>query len=159
MKKLAFLILLFILTNFLTQPAIGVTASMDTPEYKAFWDSLQPNINRHLRRPYIWGASGLKSFDCSGFVWRVMYDSGVLIKRTTARKFYLSLPAVEQDQKYRPGNIVFFDDLKHCGIVSDGQKFYHARSSKGTTLDSFDHYWSPKVTGFRAIPVPNISRQ
>ena len=88
----------------------------------------------------------------------MMKDSGVLVKRTTARKFYLSLPAVEQDQEYRPGNIVFFDDLKHCGIVSNEQKFYHAGSSTGTTIDSFDPYWRHKVIGFRAIPVPGISR-
>jgi len=158
MKKLAFLILLCALIHCLAKPAVSETTGMDAPEFKAFWDRFRTTIERHLRRPYVWGSSGLKSFDCSGFVWRVMKDSGVLIKRTTARKFYLSLPAVEQDQEYRPGNIVFFDDLKHCGIVSNEQKFYHAGSSTGTTIDSFDPYWRHKVIGFRAIPVPDISR-
>ena len=158
MKKLAFLILLCALIHFLAKPAVSETTGMDAPEFKAFWDRLRTTIELHLHRPYVWGSSGLKSFDCSGFVWRVLNDSGVLIKRTTARKFYLSLPAVEQDREYRPGNVVFFDDLKHCGIVSNKQKFYHARSSTGTTLDSFDTYWRQKVIGFRAIPVPDISR-
>ena len=141
MKKLAFLILLCMFIHCLAGPAVSETIGIDAPEYRVFWDRLRTTIERHLHRPYVWGSSGLKNFDCSGFIWCVMKDSGVLIKRTTARKFYLSLPAVEQDQDYRPGNIVFFDDLKHCGIVSNEQKFYHARSSTGTTIDSFDPYW------------------
>lgn len=157
MKKLAFLILLCSLI-LLAKPAVSETVDMDAPEYGIFWDRLRTTIERHLHRPYVWGSSGLKSFDCSGFIWRVMHESGVLIKRTTARKFYMVLPAVEKNQKHKPGNIVFFDNLKHCGIVSDGQQFYHARSSVGTTLDSFDHYWSQKVTGFRAIPLPDVSQ-
>jgi len=158
MKKPAFLILFCAFIFFLARPAVSVTTGMNSPEFKTFWDRFRTNIESHLHRPYVWGASGLKSFDCSGFIWRAMNESGVLIKRTTARKFYFSLPAVEQDREYRPGNIVFFDDIKHCGIVSNGQIFYHARSSKGTTLDRFDPYWRPKVIGFRAIPVPDSSR-
>lgn len=158
MKKLIFLILLFAFIHFMANPAISETTGKDAPEFTAFWDRFRTAIERHLHRPYVWGSSGLKSFDCSGFIWRVMKDSGVLIKRTTARKFYMSLPAVEQDRDYRPGNIVFFDDLKHCGIVSNEQKFYHAGSSTGTTIDSFDPYWRHKVIGFRAIPLPYISR-
>ena len=158
MKKLASLFLLFAFIHFMANPAISETTGKDAPEFTAFWDRLRTTIERYLDRPYVWGASGLKSFDCSGFVWRVLNDSGVPIKRTTARKFYMSLPDVEQNQEYRPGNIVFFDNLKHCGIVSNKRKFYHARSSMGTTLDSFDSYWNQKVFGFRAIPVPDISR-
>lgn len=158
MKKLAFLILLPAFIHFMACPAISETASKDAPGYTAFWDRLRTTIESHLHRPYVWGASGLKSFDCSGFVWRVLNESGVPIKRTSARKFYMSLPAVEQNQQYRPGDIVFFDNLKHCGIVSNEQKFYHARSSMGTTLDSFDSYWNRKVFGFRAIPIPDMTR-
>jgi cell wall-associated NlpC family hydrolase len=154
MKKLSFLILLCVLILSFAKPAVSETTGTSAPELKAFWDRVRTTIERHLHRPYVWGSSGIKSFDCSGFVWRVLNDCGVLIKRTTARKFYLSLPAVEQDREYRSGNVVFFDDLKHCGIVSNEQTFYHAGSSSGTTLDRFDPYWRQKVSGFRAIPVP-----
>lgn len=159
MKRLAFLILICSFFQCLAMPSLFAANGKEAPEYISFWDRLRPTIESHLRRPYVWGSSGLKSFDCSGFVWRVLNDSGVPIKRTTARKFYMSLPAVEQNQEYRPGNIVFFDDLKHCGIVLNERKFYHARSSIGTTLDSFDSYWDQKVFGFRAIPVPDVSRK
>ncbi len=116
------------------------------------WDNVKAVVERHLGRPYVWGATGLKSFDCSGFVWRVMADNGSLIKRTTARKLYMSLPRVPGNERFRPGNIVFFDNLKHCGIVADSKTFYHAESSIGTNLSRFDPYWRSKICGIRAMP-------
>lgn len=119
-----------------------------------FWTPLRSGIERYLARPYVWGAAGLKSFDCSGFVWRVMKDNGVLIKRTTARKLYMSLPAVPDTQRWNYGNVVFFDNLTHCGIVQDRRSFYHAQSVKGTNLSLFDPYWRGKVCGFRGVRKP-----
>src|SRR5207248_2809637 len=78
-----------------------------------FWDGIKATVQKHLGRPYVWGASGLKSFDCSGFVWRIMYENGVLLKRTTARKFYMSLPKANAEDQKSFGTLVFFDDLKH----------------------------------------------
>lgn len=116
-----------------------------------FWGGVRQVIQHHLGRPYVWGASGLKSFDCSGFVWRVMFDNGVLLKRTTARKLYVSLRPVAKDERWSFGNIVFFDNLKHCGIVDGPSTFYHAQTSRGTTLSEFDPFWRPHIFGFRAL--------
>ncbi len=118
-------------------------------DQRPFWERFDQVIRQHLGRPYVWGATGSKSFDCSGFVWRVMTDSGVFIKRTTARKLYMSLKPAAGDQRWQYGNIVFFDDLKHCGIVNARDTFYHAETSRGTTLSRFDPYWRPKVCGVR----------
>jgi len=107
--------------------------------------------DRHTGRPYVWGASGLKSFDCSGYVWRTLMDNGLLIKRTTARKMYLSLAAVPDSERYEADTFVFFDNLKHIGIVQSDSTFYHAQSSKGTNLSKFDPYWRNKVYGFRRL--------
>jgi len=46
---------------------------------------------------------------------------------------------------------VFFDDLRHCGIVNSRDTFYHAQSSKGTNLSQFSPYWGPKVVGVRCL--------
>jgi len=114
--------------------------------------SLKASIEKHLGRPYVWGATGLKSFDCSGFVWRVLDDSGLFMKRTTARKLYFSLPPAAAQHRWTLGNLVFFDDLKHVGIVNDDRSFYHAESRIGTNLSRFDPYWRRKVFGVRALP-------
>ena len=131
--------------------AVATTLAAAAPP-DGFWDRMKTVIERHLGRPYVWGATGLKSFDCSGFVWRVLFDNGILLKRTTARKLYMSLPAVPPDRQWEPGNIVFFDDLKHCGIVEGRSRFYHAESNVGTNLSRFDPYWRRKVCGIRAAP-------
>lgn len=115
---------------------------------------LRASIAAHLGRPYVRGAVGTKSFDCSGFVWRVMTDAGVLIKRTSARKLFLCLPETTGSGRYDFGNVVFFDDLAHCGIVRDAGGFYHAATSHGTILSPFSGYWKPKVCGFRRMPAP-----
>ncbi len=124
----------------------------EQPAYVAYWQQIRTAIESHLNRPYVWGACGMKSFDCSGFVWRVMFESGVMVKRTTARKYYMAMPAVRREHRYASGTLVFFDDLKHCGIVADENSFYHSQSSIGTNLSKFDPYWRPKVYGFRAFP-------
>jgi cell wall-associated NlpC family hydrolase len=119
----------------------------------AFWTGIRQSIERNLGRPYVWGTSGLKSFDCSGFVWRVLADNGLLVKRTTARKYYMSLPRAS-GEKWRFGNIVFFDNLKHCGIVDGPDAFYHAQSSIGTNRSPLNAFWRAKVCGVRAVNLP-----
>ncbi len=124
---------------------------------QGFWLQFKSTIESHLGRPYVWGACGLKSFDCSGFVWRVMEDNGILIKRTTARKLFLCMPKPDGD-KWKFGNLVFFNDLKHVGIVAGPDSFYHSESSIGTNLSRFDPYWRPKIYGFRSIPTQGLWR-
>ncbi|MBI4875630.1 MAG: C40 family peptidase [Acidobacteria bacterium] len=140
MKRLAILALL------------GSAAAMaQTPDN--WWERLRATVEKHLGRPYVWGATGLKSFDCSGFVWRAFTDAGAPFKRTTARKLYFSLNSATKGKEWDFGNVVFFDDLKHCGIVNSRGDFFHAESSKGTTLSRFDPYWRPKVYGIRRVAV------
>jgi len=119
-----------------------------------WWAQVEHTIRNYIGKPYVWGASGMKSFDCSGFVWRVLLDNGVLIKRTTARKLYFSLPEARAGGDWLPGDIVFFDDLRHCGIVNTRSDFFHAGTSTGITCARFDPVWRPKVVGLRRIVVP-----
>jgi len=128
-----------------------LSAATDEP---GFWQSVRSSIEKNLGRPYVWGAAGLKSFDCSGFIWRVMYDNGILLKRTTARKFYMTLPSVPPAQQWDFGTLVFFDDLKHVGIVDDATAFYHAQVTFGTNRSPMNSFWRKKVYGFRRLPLP-----
>ncbi len=137
--------------------ALSAAASAAQEPYQPppdFWKQFKLTIERHLGRPYVWGACGLKSFDCSGFLWRVMWENRIFVKRTTARKFYMSLPAADNKSQFDFGNVVFFNSLKHCGIVNGRSSFYHAETSKGTTLSPFNAYWRARVCGFRRIPSP-----
>ena len=138
--------------NSAPRPASGPPVPSGAAPTPDPWPRLQAVIERHLGRPYVWGSSGLKSYDCSGFVWRVMNENGILIKRTTARKYFLTLPRVSDDDRWAFGNIVFFSNLKHCGIVRTPETFYHAAVSAGTHVSRFDPLWRGKVSGVRAMP-------
>ena len=131
-------------------------AAADAPAHEAsrFWAPPASSIEKYLGKPYAWGSSGLKNFDCSGFVWRVMLENGILVKRTTARKFYMMLPPVPRESRYQYGNIMFFDNLKHCGIIATERSFYHAQVSMGTNLSPFTPLWRNKVCGFRGVRAP-----
>lgn len=152
--KLRWIALLLLITLF-TSGSLAASNGAAKPEtFADFWDRFKTAIESHLGRPYVWGACGLKSFDCSGFIYRVMTESGIFIKRTTARRYYLTLPEVTDD-KWKFGNLVFFDDLKHVGIVAGPDSFYHSETSIGTNHSRFDPYWRKKIYGFRAIPAPS----
>lgn len=110
---------------------------------------VRASIHQYLGRPYVWGSSGLKSFDCSGFVYRVFVESGLYVKRTTARKYYFAMAPAAKDDEGAFATLVFFDNLKHVGIVNDRKSFYHAQSSKGTNLSEFEPYWRKLVCGYR----------
>lgn len=117
-------------------------------------EALRSSIEGHLGRPYVWGSAGLKSFDCSGYVWRVLWENGIMMKRTTARKLYMVLPKVSEADRWSFGNVVFFDNRKHCGIVASHDTFYHAATTAGTNLSHFDPLWRRKICGIRALPRP-----
>jgi cell wall-associated NlpC family hydrolase len=131
----------------------GAAAQSDESQPKGFWDGIRTSIKNNLGRPYVWGATGRKSFDCSGFVWRVFYENGILMKRTTARKLYLTLPKAAKEDQTRFGTLVFFDDLKHIGIIDDSSNFYHAQVSIGTNRSPMNSFWRPKIYGYRTIPL------
>jgi len=159
MKKILLGILLcaLLVSTAVSQSAAPSAAKADSPDTAGFLSGVKTAIERNLGRPYVWGAAGMKSFDCSGFVWRVMYENGVLMKRTTARKYYMMLKPVPKSAQWNFGTLVFFDDLKHIGIVDSSTYFYHAQVSAGTNRSQMNSFWRPKVYGFRQLPIPSAS--
>jgi peptidoglycan DL-endopeptidase CwlO len=133
---------------------VSDTKTANPSETAGFMQSVKASIERNLGRPYVWGSAGLKSFDCSGFVWRVLYENGILMKRTTARKYYMMLKPVPKSEQWKFGTLVFFDDLKHVGIVDGPTGFYHAQVSVGTNRSPMNSFWRPKIYGFRLLPTP-----
>ena len=119
-----------------------------------FLSGVKAAIERNLGRPYVWGATGMKSFDCSGFLWRVLFENGILMKRTTARKFYMMMKPVDKSEQWKFGTVVFFDDLQHVGIIDNEKAFYHAQSSIGTNRSEMNSFWRKKIYGFRKLPTP-----
>jgi cell wall-associated NlpC family hydrolase len=71
-----------------------------------------------LGDPYVYGATGPSSFDCSGLVQAAWASAGVAIPRTTYAQV-AALPAVSTSA-LQPGDLLFFDGDGHVGIYVGG---------------------------------------
>lgn len=60
-----------------------------------------------LGKPYVYGAAGPDSYDCSGLMMWAYDQAGVTIQRT-AREQFLSQPKVDR-ANLKPGDLVYFD--------------------------------------------------
>ena len=115
--------------------------------------ALRSAILKRLGIRYRFYGTDDSGYDCSGFVWRVFQDAGADFQRVAARSLWQQLPEAQGDETKQFGTLVFFNDLKHVGIVRDANTFFHASTSKGVTVSEFAGYWEKRVTGFRRAPL------
>jgi cell wall-associated NlpC family hydrolase len=78
----------------------------------------------HLGKPYVWGAEGPDSFDCSGLVCYVYAQIGVRLPRVTYSQARCGRAVPPGD--LRPGDLVFFRHNAHVGLYVGGGLFVHA---------------------------------
>ncbi|MFI7534568.1 C40 family peptidase [Streptosporangium sp. NPDC049376] len=70
-----------------------------------------------LGRPYVWGAEGPDTFDCSGLVQWAYRQAGIQVPRVTHQQF-VSGPRIELSQA-QPGDLLFWrNDPTNPGYVS-----------------------------------------
>jgi cell wall-associated NlpC family hydrolase len=78
--------------------------------------------------PYVWGAVGPNSFDCSGLVMWAYKQIGVSLPRTAAAQSQVGTPVSRGD--LRPGDLVFFySPVSHVGIYLGNNKILNASES------------------------------
>lgn len=78
-----------------------------------------------LGKPYVWGATGPSSYDCSGLTQAAWKAAGVTIPRTTWDQVNVGTRIATDD--LQPGDLVFFyDDISHVGIYKGDGMMIHA---------------------------------
>ena len=78
-------------------------------------------------KPYVWGASGPSSFDCSGLVVSSYRTINVSMPRTSYTQCYAGYPV--KSNELRPGDCLYFNITKssgHVGIYIGDGLFVHA---------------------------------
>ncbi len=120
--------------------------------------SLLTAIEDRLGTPYRLGSTGPSRFDCSGFVWDVYHSVGVDFERESVRSLWSRFAPAADEEKYKFGTLVFFNNLGHVGIVADEDGFYHASTSRGVVYSPFNEYWSKRIVGFRRVPLAQTAR-
>ncbi|MFF3711428.1 C40 family peptidase [Streptomyces phaeochromogenes] len=75
-------------------------------------------------KPYVWGASGPGSYDCSGLTQAAWKAAGVTLPRTTWDQ--VKTGTTVSVNSAQPGDLVFFyDDISHVGIyIGDGMMIH-----------------------------------
>ena len=134
--------------------AVNAPAAASKMAYNSAVSSgMMQSIESKLGIPYRYGSAGPNRYDCSGFVWAVFHDAGIDFDRMSAHSLWAMGEPVSGDDKYKLGTLVFFNDLKHVGIVADENGFYQASSSKGITYSKFEGYWEKRIVGFKRLPM------
>ncbi len=80
---------------------------------------------RQIGKPYVWGAEGPDSFDCSGLTLRAWEHAGVLIPRTSQEQWRRLKRVPVPD--LRPGDLViYFAEASHVALYIGGGEIIHA---------------------------------
>ncbi|MDU6985681.1 MAG: NlpC/P60 family protein, partial [Terrisporobacter othiniensis] len=91
---------------------------------------------KQLGKPYVWGAQGPSSFDCSGLTYYVYKNAaGVTLPRVSSDQSRYGTTVSKSNLK--AGDLVFFDTsgsnngaVSHVGIYVGNGEMIHASSSK-----------------------------
>lgn len=76
-------------------------------------------------KPYVWGAEGPSSYDCSGLVMAAYQRVGISLPHYTGDQWTSGTHISKEE--LRPGDLVFFySDLHHVGIYVGGGMMVHA---------------------------------
>jgi cell wall-associated NlpC family hydrolase len=75
--------------------------------------------------PYVWGATGPRSFDCSGLVYWAFQKVGITMPRSSAAQSEVGTPVSRDD--LRPGDLIFFySPVSHVGFYVGNGKVLNA---------------------------------
>ena len=100
-----------------------------------------------LGSPYVWGASGPSSFDCSGLTMWAYAQVGVSLGHFTGAQWNEGAHVGRGD--LQPGDLVFFhSDLHHMGMYIGGGSFIHApHTGDVVKISSLSGYYASNYAG------------
>lgn len=118
-------------------------------------DAVVAYAKQYLGCSYVYGGSGPKSFDCSGFTQYVYKQFGISLSHSAVAQANNGTYVAKSE--LQPGDLVIFRDwdnssIGHCGIYIGGGNFIHAANSKrGVVTDTLNsgYYYERYVSGRR----------
>ncbi|MBA3905642.1 MAG: C40 family peptidase [Pseudonocardiales bacterium] len=81
-----------------------------------------------LGKPYVWGAEGPRSYDCSGLTSYAFSQAGVTLPRSSSQQALVGTPVSWNN--LQPGDLVFYyHPVSHVGIYAGNGLFINAPES------------------------------
>ena len=132
------------------QPTLSERSSGDASR----GETVAALAKRQIGAPYRWGGSSPSGFDCSGLVRYVYAQVGVSLPHNAAQQYRLGAPVARDSLE--PGDLVFFDRLRHNGIYIGDGRFIHARQTgRGVNIARLDDGWyASHWAGGRRLETP-----
>ncbi|HEV7212856.1 MAG TPA: C40 family peptidase [Blastococcus sp.] len=98
-------------------------------------------------KPYVWGAAGPNSFDCSGLMQYAYSAAGISLPHSSSAQSSMGVPVSRS--ALQPGDLVFFySPVSHVGMYIGNGQMVHAATSgepvKVVSLDSMPNYNSAR---------------
>lgn len=129
----------------------GGTGTGSGPDsgYAAKAEKVLAFARAQIGRPYVWGATGPSSYDCSGLTQAAWKAAGVDLPRTTWDQVEVGTRVATAD--LRPGDLVFFyDDISHVGIYKGDGMMIHA-PKPGANVREESIYYMPIYGSVRPV--------
>ena len=139
--------------QYLTTGVVSQPSTPSTNKVQAVVDL----AHKQIGKPYVWGAEGPNSFDCSGLTYYVYKNAaGITLPRSSTAQ-YGAGKAVSKSN-LQPGDLIFSStdgtgNITHVAIyVGDGQMIHAPRSGKNVEKVSMNtSYWNKAYVGARRI--------
>ena len=97
--------------------------------------------------PYVWGAAGPDSWDCSGLMLAAWGQAGVSLPHYSVAQYYAGTPI--SAASLRPGDLVFWgsssspESIYHVAMyIGGGQIIHSPRTGRSVSVESM-YYWTP----------------
>ncbi|MFG3205976.1 NlpC/P60 family protein [Streptomyces sp. NPDC048192] len=108
-----------------TASASGSAGSTESSSYDTKAEKAVAFARAQIGKPYVWGATGPDSYDCSGLTQAAWKAAGVTLPRTTYDQVDAGTTVSLADA--RPGDLIFFyDDISHVGVYMGNGMMIHA---------------------------------
>jgi len=113
--------------------------------------------HKQLGKPYVWGAEGPSSFDCSGLVYYVYKNAaGITLPRASSSQYGAGVAVSKSN--LQPGDLIFSSTdgtgrVTHVSIyVGNGQMIHAPRTGKNVEKVSVSNsYWSKAYVGAKRV--------
>ena len=106
-----------------------------------------------LGEPYVWGAAGPDSWDCSGLTMGAWQAAGVYLPHYSVSQYYATAPV--SYGSLRPGDLIFWatnssdpDTIFHVGLyIGNGQMIHAPRTGKDVEVQDVWYWEAPDFFG------------
>ena len=139
--------------QYLTSGVVNQPSTPSTNKVQAVVDL----AHKQIGKPYVWGAEGPNSFDCSGLTYYVYKNAAGITLPRNSRSQYGAGKAVSKSN-LQPGDLIFSStdgtgNITHVAIyVGNGQMIHAPRSGKNVEKVSMNtSYWNKAYVGARRI--------